>query len=92
MIYSNGNFFVFKIRYRGFSECIEAIQTLGLIDAEPHPMLHPNGPEITWVNIIFVVFFSTFKLNWISESHFLHTKLEATHCEYAWTDGLKYIL
>lgn len=37
------------IRYKGFSGCIEAIKTLGLIDAEPHPMLHPNGPEITWV-------------------------------------------
>lgn len=37
------------IRYKGFSECIQAIQTLGLIDIEPHPMLHPNGPEITWV-------------------------------------------
>lgn len=38
------------IRYKGFSECIQAIQTLGLIDTEPHPMLHPNGPEITWVS------------------------------------------
>lgn len=37
------------IRYKGFSDCILAIQTLGLIDTEPHPMLHPNGPEITWV-------------------------------------------
>lgn len=37
------------IRYKGFSECIQAIKTLGLIDTEPHPMLHPNGPEVTWV-------------------------------------------
>lgn len=36
------------IRYKGFSECIQAIQLLGLIDPEPHPMLHPNGPDITW--------------------------------------------
>lgn len=41
------------IRYKGFSECIEAIQKLGLIDTEPHPMLHPNGPTITWVNCNF---------------------------------------
>lgn len=37
------------IRYKGFSECIRAMQLLGLIDTEPHPMLHPNGPDITWV-------------------------------------------
>lgn len=37
------------IRYKGFSDCIRAMQTLGLIDTEPHPMLHPHGPEITWV-------------------------------------------
>lgn len=39
------------IRYKGFAECIEAIQTLGLIDTEPHPMFHPSGPEVTWVNL-----------------------------------------
>lgn len=38
------------IRYKGFTECIRAIQLLGLIDTEPHPMLHPNGPDVTWVN------------------------------------------
>lgn len=37
------------IRYKGFSECIQALQLLGLIDTEPHPMLHPHGPEVTWV-------------------------------------------
>lgn len=37
------------IRYKGFSECIKSMQLLGLIDTEPHPMLHPNGPEVTWV-------------------------------------------
>lgn len=37
------------IRYKGFSECIKALQLLGLIDTEPHPMLHPNGPDVTWV-------------------------------------------
>lgn len=25
------------------------MQLLGLIDPEPHPMLHPSGPEVTWV-------------------------------------------
>lgn len=38
------------IRYKGFSGCIQAIQYIGLIDTEPHPMLHPNGPEVTWVS------------------------------------------
>lgn len=44
------------IRYKGFSECIRAIQMLGLIDTEAHPMLHPNGPEITWVRLLFLIF------------------------------------
>lgn len=37
------------IRYKGFSDCVKAMQTIGLLDTEPHPMLHPNGPDITWV-------------------------------------------
>lgn len=38
------------IRYKGFSDCIKSMQLLGLIDPEPHPMLHPNGPDVTWVS------------------------------------------
>lgn len=37
------------IRFRGFSECIQALQLVGLIDTEPHRLLHPDGPDITWV-------------------------------------------
>lgn len=40
------------LRYKGFAQCIRAIQLLGLIDTEPHPMLHPNGPEITWRQLV----------------------------------------
>uniref|UniRef100_A0A6M2DNH5 Alpha-aminoadipic semialdehyde synthase, mitochondrial n=1 Tax=Xenopsylla cheopis TaxID=163159 RepID=A0A6M2DNH5_XENCH len=40
------------IRYKGFSECIQTIQLLGLIDTHPHPMLHPSGPELTWRQFI----------------------------------------
>ncbi|XP_044742743.1 alpha-aminoadipic semialdehyde synthase, mitochondrial [Chrysoperla carnea] len=36
------------IRYKGFSKCIQGMQLLGLIDPNPHPCLHPKGPEITW--------------------------------------------
>lgn len=39
------------IRYNGFSDCVKSMQLLGLIDTEPHPMLHPNGPDVTWVGI-----------------------------------------
>lgn len=28
---------------------IQGLQLLGLIDPNPHPALHPNGPDITWV-------------------------------------------
>lgn len=39
------------IRYKGFTECIRSMQLLGLINPETHPLLHPSGPEITWVTI-----------------------------------------
>jgi alpha-aminoadipic semialdehyde synthase len=40
------------IRYKGFTECIKTMQLLGLIDTEPHPMLHASGPEVTWRQLI----------------------------------------
>lgn len=40
------------IRYSGFSEFMRAFQMLGLIDTQPHSMLHPSGPEITWRQLI----------------------------------------
>ncbi|XP_033150839.1 alpha-aminoadipic semialdehyde synthase, mitochondrial [Drosophila busckii] len=40
------------IRYKGFSESIKPMQLLGLIDPEPHAMLHPSGPEVTWRQLI----------------------------------------
>lgn len=40
------------IRYQGFSECMKELQFLGLIDPEQNPLLHPNGPELTWRQLI----------------------------------------
>ncbi|XP_065355629.1 alpha-aminoadipic semialdehyde synthase, mitochondrial [Calliphora vicina] len=40
------------IRYKGFSESIQPMQLLGLIDPEPHPMLHPSGPDVTWRQLV----------------------------------------
>ncbi|XP_075154034.1 lysine ketoglutarate reductase/saccharopine dehydrogenase [Haematobia irritans] len=40
------------IRYKGFSESIQPMQLLGLIDPEPHAMLHPNGPDVTWRQLV----------------------------------------
>lgn len=37
------------LRYKGFAECMTALQLFGLVDPNPHPSLHPEGPEITWV-------------------------------------------
>lgn len=51
------------IRYKGFAGCIQAIQYIGLIDTEPHPMLHPNGPEITWVCCYCIDLKMTLKIN-----------------------------
>ncbi|XP_018397271.1 PREDICTED: alpha-aminoadipic semialdehyde synthase, mitochondrial [Cyphomyrmex costatus] len=36
------------LRFKGFSDTILGLQLLGLIDPNPHPILHPNGPDITW--------------------------------------------
>ncbi|KAJ2942585.1 hypothetical protein O0L34_g2052 [Tuta absoluta] len=36
------------LRYRGFAETMKSLQLLGLVDPNPHPSLHPEGPEITW--------------------------------------------
>lgn len=38
------------LRYKGFSEVAKALIKLGLIDPNPHPMLHHGGPDITWVS------------------------------------------
>ncbi|XP_076468857.1 alpha-aminoadipic semialdehyde synthase, mitochondrial-like isoform X2 [Babylonia areolata] len=36
------------IRYKGFTDAVKALMSLGFLDAEPHTSLHPNGPDITW--------------------------------------------
>lgn len=36
------------LRYKGYSEVVKGLIKLGLINNEPHPSLHPRGPEITW--------------------------------------------
>ncbi|XP_034232619.1 alpha-aminoadipic semialdehyde synthase, mitochondrial isoform X2 [Thrips palmi] len=36
------------LRYRGFTDTMQGLQILGLINMDPHPALHPKGPEITW--------------------------------------------
>ncbi|XP_063822481.1 alpha-aminoadipic semialdehyde synthase, mitochondrial [Ostrinia nubilalis] len=36
------------LRYKGFAETMKALQLFGLIDPNPHPSLHPEGPKITW--------------------------------------------
>ncbi|KAL1420475.1 hypothetical protein MTO96_024297 [Rhipicephalus appendiculatus] len=36
------------LRYKGFSSAMKGLQLLGLLGSDPHPSLHPRGPEITW--------------------------------------------
>ena len=36
------------LRFKGFCNTVQALHCLGLIDPNPHPCLHPNGPDITW--------------------------------------------
>ncbi|KAJ8945107.1 hypothetical protein NQ318_001572, partial [Aromia moschata] len=40
------------IRYTGFSQAAKQLQFLGLLDTEPHPSLHAQGPDITWRHLI----------------------------------------
>lgn len=51
------------LRFRGFSETVQGLQLLGVIDPNPHPILHPNGPDITWVKYpIYTVIHAEFKI------------------------------
>ncbi|XP_040063451.2 alpha-aminoadipic semialdehyde synthase, mitochondrial isoform X2 [Ixodes scapularis] len=36
------------LRYKGFSSSMKGLQMLGLLSDDPHPSLHPRGPDITW--------------------------------------------
>lgn len=36
------------LRYKGFSNAMKGLHILGLLSDEPHPSLHPRGPEISW--------------------------------------------
>lgn len=70
------------IRYKGFAGCIQAIQYIGLIDTEPHPMLHPKGPEITWVSVInhlVSIDFHTFFFLWSETTHREHVGLDRSN-------------
>ncbi|KAL1117383.1 hypothetical protein AAG570_004709, partial [Ranatra chinensis] len=40
------------LRFRGFVDTMIGLQKLGLIDPNPHPALHANGPEITWRSFV----------------------------------------
>lgn len=40
------------IRYKGFAQAARVLQYLGLLDVNPHPALHAQGPEITWRQLI----------------------------------------
>uniref|UniRef100_A0A2S2QCA7 Alpha-aminoadipic semialdehyde synthase n=2 Tax=Sipha flava TaxID=143950 RepID=A0A2S2QCA7_9HEMI len=40
------------IRYKGFSEMMMVLQKLHLIETKDHAALHPNGPDITWRQLI----------------------------------------
>lgn len=34
---------------KGFTRTAKGLLDLGLIDPNPNPLLHPSGPDITWV-------------------------------------------
>jgi alpha-aminoadipic semialdehyde synthase len=40
------------LRFEGFANTMKALNQLNLINANPHPVLHPKGPEMTWRQLI----------------------------------------
>ncbi|PNF15025.1 Alpha-aminoadipic semialdehyde synthase, mitochondrial [Cryptotermes secundus] len=40
------------LRFQGFADTIQGLLLLGLMDPNPHPALHPKGPEITWRQLV----------------------------------------
>lgn len=50
-IHNANTIFRGTLRFRGFSDTLQALQILGLINPNPHPILHPSGPDLTWVNV-----------------------------------------
>ncbi|XP_045114585.1 alpha-aminoadipic semialdehyde synthase, mitochondrial-like [Portunus trituberculatus] len=40
------------LRFEGFSEICLGLIRLGLFDPNPHPMLHTNGPDVTWKQLL----------------------------------------
>lgn len=40
------------LRYQGFSEAMQILQKLQLIDSTPLPILHPNAPHLTWKKLL----------------------------------------
>lgn len=42
------------LRYKGFCNATKGLHMMGLFSDEPHPALHPTGPEITWVSLVWV--------------------------------------
>lgn len=41
-----------SLRYKGYSDAVKGLHMLGLMSTEPHPSLHPMGPETTWQNFV----------------------------------------
>lgn len=43
------------LRFKGFSNAMKSLLAVGLLDAKPHPSLHPKGPEVSWRQVICVL-------------------------------------
>ena len=38
------------LRYKGYADCLIGLIKLGMLQPTPHPALHPDGPDLTWVS------------------------------------------
>ncbi|XP_055338046.1 alpha-aminoadipic semialdehyde synthase, mitochondrial-like isoform X2 [Paramacrobiotus metropolitanus] len=40
------------LRYKGYADCLIGLIRTGLLQTTPHPALHPDGPSLTWRQLI----------------------------------------
>lgn len=73
------------IRYKGFTDAIRNLQFLGLLNPDNHPILHNEGPEITWRQFIC-------QLIGIQDHMIIYENLKAKIAEHAQSDDAVTVL
>lgn len=65
------------LRYKGFSEIMEACVEIGLLDESPKTYLQPDAPEITWDQVIRLLLRADASNEKVKTKHLLKKRLRA---------------